>query len=336
MAPPGWCYTLATMSIALETVTPDEADLRLDRWFRRRHPNLTQGALQKMLRTGQVRVDGKRAETGTRLTPGQQIRVPPMPEARPPEPARPAISEQDAAMLERMVIYRDDSVIALNKPHGLPVQGGPNIARHLDGMLDALRFGGKDRPRLVHRLDKDTSGVLLLARSGGAAAKLAAAFRGRDAHKTYWALVVGRPHPLAGRINMPLSKQGGPRGERTAPAEEGDDGAHAITDFRVVDNARKHVSWLEMNPLTGRTHQLRVHAASALKCPILGDGKYGGAAAHLEGMSNLLHLHARAIELPHPEGGTLSVSAPLPPHMSESFAFLGFDRPRTPPAKRTR
>ncbi|TPG48919.1 RluA family pseudouridine synthase [Roseomonas nepalensis] len=324
------------MSITHQTVLADEADLRLDRWFRRHHPNLTQGALQKMLRTGQVRVDGKRAETGTRLAPGQEIRVPPMPEAPSPEPARPAVSERDAAMLERMVIYRDDSVIALDKPHGLPVQGGPSIARHLDGMLDALRFGHEERPRLVHRLDKDTSGVLLLARTATAAARLAAAFRGRDAHKTYWALVVGRPHPLAGRINMPLARQGGPRGERTAPAGEGDDGAAAVTDFRVVDNARKHVSWLEMNPLTGRTHQLRVHAAAALKCPILGDGKYGGAAAHLEGMSGLLHLHARTIELPHPEGGTLSVSAPLPPHMNESFAFLGFDRPRTPPAKRVR
>ena len=324
------------MTIALRTVLPEEADLRLDRWFRRHHPNLTQGALQKMLRTGQVRVDGRRAETGTRLYPGQEIRVPPMPETPSPEPARPVVSERDASMLERLVIYRDDSVIAIDKPHGLPVQGGPSIVRHLDGMLDALRFGHEERPKLVHRLDRDTSGVLLLARSAAAAARLAAAFRGRDAHKTYWALVVGRPHPLAGRINMPLARQGGPRGERTGPAGEGEDGAVAITDFRVVDNARKHVSWLEMNPLTGRTHQLRVHAASALKTPILGDGKYGGAAAHLEGMSGLLHLHARTIELPHPDGGTLSVSAPLPPHMNESFAFLGFDRPRTPQPKRVR
>ncbi|MBP0444916.1 RluA family pseudouridine synthase [Roseomonas sp. SSH11] len=324
------------MTIALITVTEDEADIRLDRWFRRHFPHLTQGALQKMLRTGQVRVDGKRAEANTRLAVGQEVRVPPMPEAPPPEPARPRVSERDAEMLERMVIYRDDSVIALDKPHGLPVQGGPNIARHLDGMLDVLRFGHEERPRLVHRLDRDTSGVLLLARSAAAAAKLAAAFRGRDARKTYWALVVGRPHPLAGRINMPLAKQGGPRGERMTAAEEGEEGAHAITDYEVVDNARKHVSWLEMHPLTGRTHQLRVHAAAALKCPILGDGKYGGAAAHIEGMPGLLHLHARAIELPHPEGGTLSVAAPLPPHMKESFEFLGFDRPRTPPAKRTR
>ena len=324
------------MPAILSTVAADEADLRLDRWFRRHHPHLTQGALQKMLRTGQIKVDGKRAETGTRLLAGQQIRVPPMPEAPPPPPDRPAVSERDAAMLERMVIYRDDSVIALDKPHGLPVQGGPNIARHLDGMLDALRFDAEERPRLVHRLDRDTSGVLLLARSAGVAAKLASAFRGRDAKKTYWALVVGRPHPLAGRINMPLAKQGGPRGERVAPVEEGEEGAFAITDFQVVDNARKHVSWLEMYPLTGRTHQLRVHAAAALKTPILGDGKSGGAAAHLEGMSDLLHLHARSIELPHPEGGTLSVSAPLPPHMNESFEFLGFDRPRTPPARRAR
>jgi len=324
------------MPPALRTVADDEADLRLDRWFRRHHPALTQGALQRMLRTGQVRVDGKRAETGTRLAPGQVVRVPPMPETPAPPPERPAVSERDAAMLERMVLYRDGSVIAIDKPHGLPVQGGPGIARHLDGMLDALRFGAEERPRLVHRLDRDTSGVLLLARTAGAAARLAAAFRGRDARKTYWALVVGRPHPLAGRIDMPLARQGGPRGERTAPAEAGEDGARAVTDYQVVDNARRHVSWLEMSPLTGRTHQLRVHAAAALGCPILGDGKYGGAAAHLEGMSGGLHLHARAIELPHPEGGTLTVAAGLPPHMAESFDFLGFERPRVPKPSRGR
>ncbi|WP_376088319.1 RluA family pseudouridine synthase [Roseomonas sp. CCTCC AB2023176] len=316
------------MTVRTARVAPDEADLRLDRWFRRHHPALTQGALQKMLRTGQVRVDGRRAEANTRLAEGQEIRIPPLPDAPAPRPEQ-AVSDRDAAMLERLILYRDDSVIVLDKPHGLPVQGGPGITRHLDGMLDALRFGSPDRPRLVHRLDRDTSGVLLLARTPGAAARLAAAFRGRDAHKTYWALVAGRPHPLEGRIDMALAKTGGPRGERTAPAEDSD-GTRAVTDYVVKDAARKVASWLELNPLTGRTHQLRVHCASALGTPILGDGKYGGAGAHLEGMSPLLHLHARAIALPHPQGGTLEVSAALPPHMVESFAFLGFERPRTP------
>ncbi|MFC0409052.1 RluA family pseudouridine synthase [Roseomonas elaeocarpi] len=322
------------MSFATRTVSEDEAEIRLDRWFRRHHPALTQGALQKMLRTGQIRVDGRKAEANTRLSPGQEIRVPPMPEAPAPKAERP-VSDRDAAMLERLVIHRDRSVLVLDKPHGLAVQGGPGITRNLDAMLDALRFEAEERPRLVHRLDRDTSGVLLLARTATAATKLAAAFRGRDAHKTYWAVVAGVPTPRDGHINMPLSKQAGLRGERVAPAEDGE-GTRAFTDYRTVDAARGYAAWLEMNPLTGRTHQLRVHAASALKCPIVGDGKYGGSAAHLEDLSGELHLHARAIAVPHPEGGTLEVSAPLPPHMNETFAFLGFDRPKTPAPRRTR
>jgi 23S rRNA pseudouridine955/2504/2580 synthase len=324
-------------SIQHRAVAPEDADTRLDRWFRRHFPRLTQGALQKMLRTGQVRVDGKRAEANTRLLPGQQIRIPPLPEGPAPEaPRRPRpVTPEDARLLERMVLYRDDSVIALDKPHGLPVQGGPGLTRHLDGMLDALRFGHAERPRLVHRLDRDTSGVLLLARTPAAAARLAAAFRGRDAEKTYWAVVVGRPTPEAGRIDLPLAKQGGPRGERTATVEDGAAGTRAVTDYRTLDAAQRRAAWLELRPLTGRTHQLRVHCAQGLGTPILGDGKYGAAAAHIEGQSPLLHLHARALRLPHPEGGTLEVAAPLPPHMRETFAFFGFDRLRVPPPRRT-
>jgi 23S rRNA pseudouridine955/2504/2580 synthase len=327
------------MTVETRTVAPDDADTRLDRWFRRHFPRLTQGALQKLLRTGQIRVDGRRADANDRLSPGQQIRIPPLPEG--PAPERPAqrkpVSEQDARALERMVIHRDDSVIVLDKPHGLPVQGGPGIARHLDGMLDALRFGHAERPRLVHRLDRDTSGVLVLARSPGAAAKLASAFRGRDAQKTYWAVVVGEPTLREGRIVIPLVRQAGLRGERTTSAEEGQEGAtRAITDFRILDSAKRRASWLELKPMTGRTHQLRVHCAEGLGCPILGDGKYGGAEAHLEGLPGLLHLHARALRLPHPEGGWLEVAAPLPPHMQETFTFFGFDRPRTPPTRRLR
>lgn len=324
------------MPVQTRTVAPDEGDTRLDRWLRRHFPQLTQGALQKMLRTGQIRVDGKRAEAADRLLPGQQVRIPPLPEG--PAPERPAgpkpVSERDARMLERLVIYRDDSLIAIDKPAGLPVQGGPGIARHLDGMLDALRFGAAERPRLVHRLDRDTSGVLLLARTPAAAARLAAAFRGRDAEKTYWAVVVGRPIPPEGRIDMPLKKLGGPRGERTTAVEEGEPGTRAITDFRTLDSAQRRAAWLELRPLTGRTHQLRVHCAEALGCPILGDGKYGGAEAHIDGLSGQLHLHARALRVPHPEGGTLEVAAPLPPHMADTFAFVGFDRPRTPQPRR--
>jgi len=328
------------MPVSTLPVSGDEADIRLDRWFRRHFPGLTQGALQKMCRTGQIRVDGKRAETGTRLAPGQAVRVPPMPDAPPDAKPPRIIDPADIQALQAAVIYRDDQVLVLNKPHGLPVQGGPNIVRHLDGMLDSLRFGAPDRPRLVHRLDRDTSGVLLLARTPGTAGKLAAAFRSRDVEKTYWAVVAGRPVPVEGRIDMPLRRLGGPRGEHTVPADRGDkEGAYAITDYRTLDHAARKLAWLELKPLTGRTHQLRVHCV-AIKAPILGDVKYAepdqnnAFAATVEGLSTHLHLHARALRLPHPAGGTLLVEADLPPHMAETFDTLGFQAPPARPPRR--
>jgi 23S rRNA pseudouridine955/2504/2580 synthase len=295
-----------------------------------------------MLRTGQVRVNGKRADAGTRLEPGQEVRIPPLPEAPPPAEEggrrRPPSPEDEGAArdLAARIIHRDDAVLVLDKPHGLPVQGGPRIVRSVDSMLDALRFEAADRPRLVHRLDRDTSGVLVLARGAAAASRLAAAFRGRDVEKTYWALAVGRPEAPEGRIDLALAKlAGGPRGEqRTRAVDEPEEGARAITDFRVLDSVKSRVSWLELRPLTGRTHQLRVHCAEGLGCPILGDGKYGGAAAHMERVSGKLHLHARALRLPHPDGGTLEVAASPPPHMRDSFAFFGFEAPRTPKPRR--
>lgn len=320
------------MTVQTRTVTAADADTRLDRWFRRHFPQLTQGALQKMLRTGQVRVDGKRAEANTRLAAGQEIRVPPLPEGPPPETRqRILVDDRQQRALEAMVIYRDDEVLALDKPPGLAVQGGPGILKNLDAMLDALRFEAEERPRLVHRLDKDTSGVLLLARTAGAAAKLASLFRGREVKKTYWAVVVGEPDPPAGRIDLALAKQGGNRGERVITVDDPREGARAITDFATLDAARRRAAWLELSPLTGRTHQLRVHCSEALGTPILGDGKYGGSAAHMDGLPGQLHLHARALRLPHPSGaGTLEIAAPLPPHMRETFKFFGFEEPRTP------
>jgi 23S rRNA pseudouridine955/2504/2580 synthase len=323
------------MRIEHRTVAEDEAETRLDRWFRRHFPRVTQGALQKMLRTGQVRVNGKRADSGTRLAPGQEVRVPPLPEGPvPAEQRRPAVDENAARDLAARIIHRDDELLVLDKPHGLPVQGGPGIRQSVDALLDALRFDAEERPRLVHRLDRDTSGVLVLARTAAAAARLAAAFRGRDVEKTYWALVIGQPEAPEGRIDLALAKLAGPRGERTRAVDEPGEGARAVTDFRTLDTVKRRVAWLELRPLTGRTHQLRVHCAEALGCPILGDGKYGGAAAHMEGLPNKLHLHARALLLPHPAGGTLEVAAPLPPHMRESFAFFGFEAPRTPKPRR--
>lgn len=327
------------MPIAARTVTEDEAEIRLDRWFRRHFPNLTQAAIQKLCRTGQVRVDGHRVEAATRLTAGQSVRIPPLPETPAPK-APPDIDPGAARDLQRLVIYRDDHVIVLNKPHGLAVQGGPGITHHLDAQLDALRFGAPDRPRLVHRLDRDTSGVLLLARTPGTAAKLAAAFRSRAVEKTYWAVTARTPIPREGRIDLPLRRIGGARGERTEVAERDDpDAARAITDYRTLDHAGQKLAWLELRPLTGRTHQLRVHCV-AIGAPILGDVKYArpdqnnAFAATVQGLSSELHLHARALRLPHPAGGTLLVEADLPPHMAQTFRTLGFHAPPARPPER--
>ena len=328
------------MSVQTCVVTNDEADIRLDRFFRRRFPTLTQGVIQKWCRTGQVRVDGQRAEANTRLLPGQAVRVPPVPDA-PEPPARQTLHVDDKtrAELEDAVLYMDESVLVLNKPYGLPVQGGPGITRHLDGMLDVLRFGAS-RPRLVHRLDRDTTGVLVLARTPGSAGKLAASFRTREAEKTYWAVVVGRPVPVEGRIDLPLVRVSGPRGDRTEPAARDDkEAARAITDFRTLDHAARKLAWLELQPLTGRTHQLRVHCV-AIDAPILGDEKYakpdhnGAGGAFVEGLRDEMHLHARRLTLPHPLGGALTVEADLPPHMRETFSTLGFDAPRAAAAER--
>ena len=314
-------------AVRMLSVAEDEADLRLDRWFRRHFPDLAHGRLEKLLRTGQIRVDGRRAKAGLRLAPGQAIRIPPAVETGPAPAANapPAVSRQDREALEAAVLHRDDWVIALDKPPGLAVQGGTGQTRHLDAMLDALRFGAEEPPRLVHRLDKDTSGVLLLGRSRAAAKTLAEAFRSRAARKLYWAAVAGVPERPEGRIDLALAKGGGAGRERMR--EDAAEGRRAVTRYRVVDALGKTAAWLALMPLTGRTHQLRAHCA-ALGTPILGDGKYGGRKAFAAGatLPKRLHLHARAISLPHPSGqGLLEVSAPLPPHMAETWAFLGFD-----------
>lgn len=323
------------MSVTTRIVSEDEADMRLDRWFRRHFPDLTQGALQKLCRTGQVRLDGKRVTGASRLAPGQSLRIPPLPAPTAPQSDRPApLDPQLAREIERMVLYRDDHVIVLDKPSGLATQGGPGITKHIDMMLDGLRGELHDRPRLVHRIDRDTSGLLLLARTPGVAAKLAAAFRGRDVDKTYWAIVVGRPMPGSGVIDQPLAKLGAGNGSlMIAATREDEDAMVAKTDYEVVDAAGKRLSWLALKPLTGRTHQLRVHCET-LGTPILGDPKYGGKAAHMEGFTDRLHLHARSLEFPHPAGGRLRVAAPLPPHMRTTFKDLGFSSGDTPRPER--
>ena len=339
------------MSVITREVSEDEADIRLDRWLRRHFPGLTQGVIQRLCRTGQVRIDGRRAEAATRLAPGQSVRVPPLPDPAPAagdaaDPAAaPPPDPRVRAELERMILYRDEQIIALNKPAGLATQGGPGISRHLDGMLRALATGPQDRPRLVHRLDRDTSGVIVVARTPGVAAKLAAAFRSRAVRKTYWAVVVGRPVPVSGRVDAPLARSdasgGAARGARVFLAEASEpEAAHAITDYRTLDHAARKLAWLELEPLTGRTHQLRVHCL-ALGAPILGDSAYGewresGNSALVEGFADQLHLHARRLSLPHPAGGTLTLEADLPPHMQATFHALGFTAPPAAAPVRTR
>ena len=319
----------SSAGVSTVTVQPEDGAGRLDRWFRRHYPGLTHGRLEKLLRTGQIRVDGARARAGDPVAPGQRVRVPPLPEAPPPQAAAapPRIRPQDEALLRDAVIYRDDWAIVIDKPAGLAVQGGTNTERHVDALLDGLRFDSAERPRLVHRLDKDTSGVLLIARTAAAAASFTRAFRDKTTRKIYWAIVVGLPTPAQGRISLGLAKSGGPGGARGYERVHADDaeGKSAVTYYRVIDQAGARAAWLALLPVTGRTHQLRAHCA-ALGTPILGDGKYGGAAAHLPGGAAIhrLHLHARSLALPHPMGGTLSVTTPLPPHMQRMWEFFGF------------
>jgi 23S rRNA pseudouridine955/2504/2580 synthase len=306
------------------TVAAEDADIRLDRWFKRHFPSLTHGRLEKLLRTGQIRVDGKRAAAGLRLEPGNAIRVPPLPQDRAPPPAETReVSAKDARALQAAVLYKDDDMLAIDKPAGLAVQGGSKLDRHLDAMLDVLRFGAPERPRLVHRLDRDTSGVLLLARNARAAAALGEAFRAKTTQKVYWAIVVGVPKIRQGKIDLPLAKLPGRAGERVVPDEEG---KSAITTYRVLDHAGTKAAWLELSPLTGRTHQLRAHCA-ALGTPILGDGKYGGAKAHLhlDGVPKRLQLLARSISIQAAGGRIVSITAPVPAHMQAAAEALGFD-----------
>jgi len=320
-------------------IEKDDDGIRVDRWFKRHYPALTHGRLEKLLRTGQVRLDGKRVKASDRVAQGQAFRLPPQlndaqQQAKAEKnPARDA----DAKMLQDLILHMDEAVIVLNKPAGLATQGGSGITRHVDGMLDALSFGKKQRPRLVHRLDRDTSGVLVIARTVPAAAALARSLAQRDATKVYWALTKGVPAKDIGTIKAALAKEGGhgPHGrdERMAVVDRRDEDAkHAITDYRVMDRAGKEFAWVAAKPLTGRTHQIRVHLAS-LGTPIVGDFKYGGAEAQPSGaIAAQLHLHAREIDIAHPDGGRLKVTAPLPSHMLKSWKFLGFDADAITPA----
>lgn len=315
------------------TVGEDDDGIRLDRWFKRNLPQVGFATVSRWARTGQIRVDGKRAKPEDRLSAGQVLRVPPggedAPAARKAAPRTRTLSPEQIAEAKDMVIRETPSTIVLNKPPGLATQGGSKTTKHVDGLLDAfIENDRQPRPRLVHRLDKDTSGVLLIARTPGSAASFSKRFASRSARKVYWALVVGKPDLAEGVIDAPLAKQPGTGGEKMHIDEE--NGAAAKTRYRVVDSAGQRAAWVELEPLTGRTHQLRVHMA-AIGHPIVGDGKYGGQDAFLTGaVSRKMHLHARRLIITEPKagegsGGKLDVTAELPPHFAASMEVLGFD-----------
>ena len=307
------------------TVAPDDDGIRLDRWFKRNLPQIGFATISRWSRTGQIRVDGKRAKPEDRLATGQVLRVPPGGEQKSRAPKQPReLSAEEIAEAKAMVIKQTQSAIVLNKPPGLATQGGSKTHKHVDGMLDAFVEGEEPRPRLVHRLDKDTSGVLLVARTPGSAASFSKRFSGRSARKVYWALIVGVPDVKEGTIDAPLAKQPGSGGEKMHVEKE--DGQPAKTRYRVVDQAGKSAAWVELEPLTGRTHQLRVHMA-AIGHPIVGDGKYGGQDAFLTGsISRKMHLHARRLVIGAPDGGKIDVIAELPEHFAASMEQLGFDQ----------
>lgn len=316
-------------------VTADEDGLRLDRWLKIHFPALPFGQVQKLLRTGQIRIDGGRAKTGTRLEEGQEVRLPPSlrdgqdPGAarKPKAPKRPvAIPAGEIKDLQARVLFRDAEILILDKPAGLAVQGGSGLSRHLDAMLDGLTFEASERPRLTHRLDKDTSGVLVLARTRQAARWLTEGFRRKTIHKLYWAAVAGVPEIIQGRIRLDLGKSKGAGGREKMNAEA-EDLKRAETLYRIIDRLSSKAAWLAMEPVTGRTHQLRAHAL-ALQTPIIGDGKYGGTEAFpdLPVKVRMLQLHARRIVIQRPSGGVTDVTAPLPNHMAELWKALGFTK----------
>ncbi len=323
------------------TVGDEEGQQRLDRFLRKRFPQLQQGRIEKMCRKGEVRVDGGRVKSSTRVEAGQSVRVPPLPTEK-SEPRVPSITllDADVAMIRSAVIYRDDHLIAINKPPGLATQGGSKQTVHLDALTEALKFDRDDAPRLVHRLDKDTSGLILLARSGPAAASLSRTFQSREMLKTYWAAVAGAPRPRRATIRFGLVKLGGKGAEkmRCIHPDEVDttDGAkRATTDYAVIEAAAQRAAWVALRPVTGRTHQLRAHMAE-IGHPIVGDGKYAGNSQTNEGdgwgsqlggsISRKLHLHARSLVLPHPADPSrrLRLVADMPEHMKNSWDFLGW------------
>jgi len=326
-------------NIESKTVDADEAGMRLDRWFKLHFPGLGFVHLQKLLRSGQIRINGGRVKSDTRIATGQSVRLPPqlggMVASRSAKPlTRNTIRDRnDFDVLQSMLLHEDKKLFVFNKPAGLAVQGGSGVNRHVDSMLESMRSPKGEKPRLVHRLDRETSGVLVVARTRAAAAELAKSFRHRDTDKTYWAICRGVPRNRQGKISTHMVKERLPEGDRMRVAKHGEvDADHAVSNYRVIDKSGATLSWLELKPVTGRTHQLRVHATH-IGHSIIGDPKYFDVENWQlpGGIQNRLHLHARRIRLPHPSGGMLDVSAPLPPHMVQTFNLLGLDESQSEP-----
>jgi 23S rRNA pseudouridine955/2504/2580 synthase len=316
------------------TVTADETGMRVDRFLEARFPGLSFSHIQRIIRKGELRVNGKRAQPKQRLESGQAVRIPPLRlDQSATKKVGSAADVKTREFFKSITLYEDADVLVLDKPMGLAVQGGSGTTRHLDGMLDALRSADGQRPRLVHRLDKDTAGCLLVAKTRFAASALARIFRSRSARKIYWALVAGVPKPRQGRISTFLAKEEREDASFMRVAKHGEEGAsHAVTYYAVVDTAARQLAWLSLKPVTGRTHQLRAHMAH-IGHPIVGDPKYF-SKENWElpgGMQNRLHLLARRIVVPHPRGGNIDVTAPLPPHMRQSWSLLGLDASRYDP-----
>lgn len=310
-----------------QTISDDDNDIRLDRWFKRHFPNLQHAMLEKYLRKGAVRLDGKKAKSSDRIRAGQVLGYPEFGEDVAFVKAKPQTNEQDAEFVRSLVLYKDANVIIINKPFGLPVQGGTKIKKSLDDMLGGLLFDAKERPKLVHRLDRDTSGVLVLARNTKSASLLAKMFAGKDIEKTYLALTHGRPLQTVGTIDYRLLKAEHGENSYERVAVDDEEGKYARTEYRVVESLARRFALMELKPLTGRTHQLRVHM-QAINCPIVGDEKYGGDELQAQdvGIADGLHLHARRIVIPaFGSGKKIDVTAPLPTHMKESFKALGIE-----------
>jgi 23S rRNA pseudouridine955/2504/2580 synthase len=323
----------SAMGVQTVAVTPDEAGMRVDRFLEARFPTLSFSHIQRIIRKGELRVNGRRAQPKDRLAAGQAVRIPPL-RLDQPKPARPdSEADKTRAFLKSITLHEDADVLVLNKPMGLAVQGGSGTVKHLDGMLEVLRDAHGQRPRLVHRLDKDTAGCLLVAKTRFAAAALAKTFRSRAARKIYWALVAGVPKPRQGRISTYLAKEEREDESFMRIARHGEEGAsHAVTFYAVVETAARQLAWLSLKPVTGRTHQLRAHCAH-IGHPIVGDPKYFSKENWdlPGGLQNRLHLTARRLVVPHPRGGTVDVTAPLPPHMQQSWNLIGFDAKRYDP-----